>query len=399
MITAIIFAQLTTSFAQSNFRISPHGYDTICHGKTIGLEAMHGFHNYYWSNGKHDRIIQVSAAGKYTCTANDSNGNMFKDSIMVSLYPEKHLEINSNPAQLTICKGGKVILEASAGFLSYSWSKQLSGHRIEIYPEATTWFLLEAVDSNYCSYRDSVHITVKDTCQCSGIIHYPKTTLCGEHDSIHLEASKGYVAYEWSNKSHDRLIWAKTQGWYWVGVIDSTGHHCRDSIFINHSALPAIHINTNPDPPKICKGNKIVLEASSGFKEYSWSNSMHGSRLEFAPEKTIELSLEAVTELGCQAHSSIKITVDSCLLGISNQSYQSIKIYPNPVTNHVLNISSDELEIKGIQILDLTGKEIKTVMTNNSSQIEIQLQNSSNGVLLLKIYFEKSVITRLISVE
>ena len=53
-----------------------------------------------------------------------------------------------------------------------------------------------------------VQITVKDTCLCSGIIHYPKITLCSDHDSIHLEATVGYIAYEWSNNSHDRLMWA-----------------------------------------------------------------------------------------------------------------------------------------------------------------------------------------------
>lgn len=547
IIVAIFLAHLTTSFAQSQFSISPHGYDTICHGKTIAVEAVSGYHNYHWSSGQHDRVIQISNSGVYICFANDSSGHTFKDSIMVSMYPIKQLDIYSNPAQLNICKGQKVILEASSGFLSYSWSKHLTGHRIDFYPDVTLWFFLEANDSNHCSYRDSVHIvvnncndckvieassksickqgdtiilearngytnymwsngstgrviyittpgkylievtdssghkctdsieiisgarnlylhtnpnppvvcknklvvieansgfvlydwnvtgsgnrveyvaenskkiilyakdsngciavadvqiTVHDTCLCSGIIHaYPKTTLCGVHDSIHLEASGGYVVYEWSNNSHDRLIWAKQQGWYWVEVVDSNGHHCRDSIYINYSTIPSVHINTNPDPPKICKGDKIIIEASNGFKEYHWSNAMHGNRLELYPEKTMELVLESVTELGCSARSSIKITVDSCSLNIENQSFGSLKIFPNPVVNHVFSISSDLLKINGIQIFDLAGKEIKSVMTYNNNKIDIQLLNCSNGVLIVKIYTEKSVITKLLSVE
>ena len=190
-----------------------------------------------------------------------------------------------------------------------------------------------------------------------------------------------------------------SSGVYWVEVVDSNGHHCRDSIFINHSVVPVLKFNTNPDPPKICKGGKIIIEASSGFKEYSWSNKMHGSRIEFYPEKTMELNLDAITESGCAARKSLKITVDSCAQDIESQSDQSIKIYPNPVIDNVLYISSNEIKINGIQILDMTGRVINTVISKNSDRAEIQLINCRKGILLIRIFTDKAVINKIISVE
>ena len=91
--------------AQTGFSISPHGYDTICHGDSILLEAVNGFVTYNWSNGKSGRFITVKTPGKYICTATDHSSNSFKDSVMLTIRPLKPLQIYTNPNPPVICGG------------------------------------------------------------------------------------------------------------------------------------------------------------------------------------------------------------------------------------------------------------------------------------------------------
>lgn len=83
---------------------------------------------------------------------------------------------------------------------------------------------------------------------------------------------------------------------------------------------------------------------------------------------------------------------DTCsALGVAtNDLNNSIILYPNPVKNNLL-ISSKTVKITKVQIYSLLGKLIKQKTENLNS---IHVEDLSNGLYLIKIYSDKTAITK-----
>lgn len=387
LLTGLLIHIFFFSFSQTQFHINPHGFDTICHGDSIMAEAQSGFSSYLWSNGNHDRVIKIKTAGKYVCTAVDANGHSYKDSIIVSIFPFKTLQIGSNPHPAVLCKGQKLTLEATSGFLAYHWSHGLTGRVVTAYPTTSEYFVVEAEDSNGCSRRESIYVTVNNCDSCSIIQTGAHKALCGNHDSVVLEAKYGYASYSWNTGSHARGFWVKQPGWYKVEVVDSSGKVCKDSIHIIRS-LPSVTIYSNPSPAKICKNALLIVEASTGFVSYNWSNGLKGARLELHPEHSGLLILEAVNEFGCEARDTLHIIVDTCT-GINFQNIKKPEIYPNPARQYFtvrFPVSTFD-----IAVYDVTGKLIFEQKDLNEN-INIPVSNLINGVYAIRITSENSGI-------
>ena len=138
----------------------------MCDGDTIILEATTGFDTYLWTTSGPTigttRIITTTIPGIYTVVATDSVCADI-DSIEVILYQSPQLSIGSVPSPATICLGDSVVLEASPGFVSYSWDNGMVGDRIVDFPGQDTWYMVEAIDSNGCAAREDINVYV-DTC-------------------------------------------------------------------------------------------------------------------------------------------------------------------------------------------------------------------------------------------
>jgi len=532
--TFLFFALNQVSYSQTQFYIYPHGHIKSCPGKIILVEAAQGYSSYLWSSGEKTRTVKIFKSGKYICTAYDSNGNHYRDSVMVEYYPLKQLDIFSIPNPPVICAGDKIVLKASAGFASYTWSNGVKGSTIDIKPEISKTAVLIALDSNGCEYKDSIYIkvnncdscniiqagktsicrngdsvileakygfssylwsnqhtgrilivktpgkylveaidsngkkckdsieikfgmkalkletlpnppivcknqtvileatkgfieynwsiggkgnrveylaeiskkitlhatdsngcvagiwvevTVKDTCKCSGIISaWPRNVLCGEKDSIQLEAKKGFKTYKWWNNQTGRLLWIYKPGWYYLEVTDSNGNKCRDSIHIYYAQLPELKIYSMPNPPCVQPHGKIILEASNGFKYYHWSNGMTGPRIELFPEKDFELKLEAITENGCVVTKAVKICIlTSGISEIPGMSGSGISIFPNPVSGNQFRVSLGIDSDYQIELFDITGKQIQCTRSYENGIVTISFIHQVHGVLLVRI--------------
>ncbi len=138
----------------------------MCDGDTVILEATTGFDTYLWTiTGPTigtTRTITTTIPGIYTVVATDSLCADI-DSIEVILYQSPQLSIGSVPSPATICLGDSVVLEASPGFVSYSWNNGMVGDRIVDFPGQDTWYMVEAIDSNGCVVREDINVYV-DTC-------------------------------------------------------------------------------------------------------------------------------------------------------------------------------------------------------------------------------------------
>ncbi len=70
-------------------------------------------------------------------------------------------------------------------------------------------------------------------------------------------------------------------------------------------------------------------------------------------------------------------------------NHKKLKLYPNP-TNNQINIEG-ELDIKEITIIDLTGKTLKTIMTDF---IGINVSDLPSGILFIKVITDERTITQ-----
>ncbi len=97
---------------------------------------------------------------------------------------------------------------------------------------------------------------------------------------------------------------------------------------------------------------------------------------------------------GGGAKATKTITISNQNVGIEDISLKNqITVYPNPAGNFVTITTTNNLTIKQIQLLDITGN----IIAQFSSQTEIDLSNISNGVYLLNIQTEKgNLVKRLV---
>jgi len=210
----VVFCQTSSCFLEiNNGTIDIE----ICDGDTAILEATNGFDTYFWSTNETSRIIAVTNAGIYTVVATNILNNCAEvDSIEVIVYPSLPLSIYSAPSPPYICLGDSIVLEATTGFVSYSWNNGMSGDRIVDYPTQDTWYLVEAVDSNGCVVKEDIMVYV-DTCSTGinynfdkNIFIYPNPT----NGKVNIELPKNKFfeisLLEISGKLISR--WSKVEG-------------------------------------------------------------------------------------------------------------------------------------------------------------------------------------------
>ncbi len=281
-------------------------------GDSVVLEAKSGYTSYLWKDGPTTRIRTIKSPGTYILKVKDSNGNYCYDTIVIH-GSKSRLYITTKPNTKEICKGDSIVLKASEGFKSYAWTSGAKTREITVKPTQTTGYLVEAVDSQGCVYKEDIKITVKNCDDCDGLLELgKKKVLCGDHDSILLEAKSGFKTYVWNTGSKDRIIKVKKKGWYVVTATTQHGKVCKDSVYIGKGGK-ALKIYSNPNPAVVCPGDKVILEATGGFKSYWWNTGHRYDRVILYPTQTKHVVLEAVDSAGCESRVEFKIIVkDTC---------------------------------------------------------------------------------------
>jgi hypothetical protein len=83
-------------------------------------------------------------------------------------------------------------------------------------------------------------------------------------------------------------------------------------------------------------------------------------------------------------------------LGIKQNAISGLKIYPNPVTNGNLFITSDTSEVKQVEIYNVLGKQVLAAKTTTAA---INVGNLNKGLYMLKITEEGKTATRKLVIE
>ena len=83
--------------------------------------------------------------------------------------------------------------------------------------------------------------------------------------------------------------------------------------------------------------------------------------------------------------------VTASVLAVKQNSISGLNVYPNPVTNGVLFVTSDNNDTKSVAIFDVLGKQVVKTTVNNQG---INVANLNAGVYIVKITENGKTATR-----
>ena len=83
-------------------------------------------------------------------------------------------------------------------------------------------------------------------------------------------------------------------------------------------------------------------------------------------------------------------------LSVKQNKIAGLNIYPNPVKNGTLHITSNSSSAKTVVIYDVLGKEVSNTKTSNNS---VNVSNLKGGVYIVKITEDGKTDTRKLMIE
>jgi len=103
---------------------------------------------------------------------------------------------------------------------------------------------------------------------------------------------------------------------------------------------------------------------------------------------------EAIT--GNFSIDNVVISGSTTTLSIKQNEISGLNMYPNPVSNGNLYISSDSNSAKSIEIFDILGKQVLNAKVSNNT---VNVSNLKGGAYIVKINEEGKTATRKLIIE
>jgi|GEM_PF-525222 len=269
---------------------------TICPGTTTTLSTGGGvFASYLWSDGSTMATLDVGMAGMYDLTVTDGNGCEGSASVNISMHSVTPVVL---PADMDLCQGDMVTLDAGAGYASYLWSDGTTAQTLMVNSSGN--YGVTATDANGCEQMDDVNITVNPL---PPLFLGGNQSLCSG-SSLTLDAGAGMTTYAWTDGSSAQTLTVTAAGNYGVTITDANGCQNTDNVMITSLNLPMVDLGNDTS---ICDGNTLVLNAGPGFSSYSWSDGSTGQTLSVNMGGTYDVTVTDAN--GCSNTDDIMVTV------------------------------------------------------------------------------------------
>lgn len=267
---------------------------------------------------------------------------------------------------------------------------------------------------------------------------------CTTHPTINTTTTGGtspYTLYYWntalsaytaasiSSASASISIPNATQGTYNFEVLDANG--CR----WNGSATtvkPGMTVNVSPASQSICRGTCVFLSATSGSGgtgfSYTWQQSNPSTApntVSTAPSfctappyvspsittaNTYQVTMSnaycsgSASTVQTVKRSCIDIAGNGCCGAVDGRSAlredvapfdMPLKIFPNPATGHVLNVTFAEVESPDVfmEVYDASGKLLKKhLIPQGVTTVEMDISDFSQGIYMVRLALPGGVL-------
>lgn len=269
------------------------GNDTSICGTSFILDAGNVGATYLWSTGASTQQLNVTNTGVYSVTIVTPLGCIGGDAISVTINP---IPVCSLGPDTTTCTNS-IVLDAGAGFSSYSWTTGDVTQTSTI--NSTGPVAVVVTDANGCVGSDTAMVTLSPM----PIVNLgPDISQCG--GTATLDASNPGSLYFWSNSTSAQTTTVSATGTYSVLVVTPAGCSASDIINVTISNQPIV--NLGPDT-SIC-GTSITLNAGNPGCTYLWST--------FATSQTINVAagtffVRVTNPSGCFSVDTIVVSTSS----------------------------------------------------------------------------------------
>lgn len=293
--------------------IAASGPVTFCQGSNVTLTATPGFTSYSWNNGLSNGVINADTSGLYTVVATDNIGCTASSSALVT--------VNSATASIAaiadsvLCPGDSIQLTANAGS-GYLWSNGKNTQSIWV--NSANAYTVTVTNANTCTATSSpVNIYMSNPV---ATISSPlaDTTIC-IGSNVTLVASPGAVSYNWSTGATSAslpLLAPGTTNNYTVTVTNSDG--CTASTDVQVTVNDPHVTIFNVGSLTFCVGDSVMLMATPGFSNYSWTNGQNGTNHETHIYNAGNVTVAATDAAGCVATSNVlQVITDSATVSVA----------------------------------------------------------------------------------
>ncbi len=298
------------------------GNDTIINlGDSLVLQGPAGAgYQYLWNTGNTGRTLVCKSDKSDTlsyalqvenpehCRSVDSIKVLFQkvlnipkittvfDTVKIAPGDVAHLVANSAEATYFVWRYLSTVDTTQSGHLFFS-------------PDNSTMVYVKACNSDGCSAEDSTFVKVVPL---STDILPPDTTVCSG-SCFTVFGPENMTIYKWEVSGTDTIIGRRNsllicptnQAYYYLTVVDRSGHIIRDSMKV--SVLPSPDARIRYTEYKVCENSEINLSAADGF-HYLWMPMGDTTQnIRFSVTDTVMVHLMVTNDAGCENSDSLTI--------------------------------------------------------------------------------------------
>ncbi|RYD75985.1 MAG: hypothetical protein EOP53_15560, partial [Sphingobacteriales bacterium] len=265
---------------------------TLCDGKILTLNINQNADSIGWFDGSTAKSFKVTSAGKYWATLKTRNCS-YTDTIEVKYKPNPIVNLG---ADITLCEGEKIILDAENIGAAYLWSGGNALQTLTVDKAGKYWV---QVTANGCSTSDTINIKY----QPKTTVDLGKDTLLCEGNAYKLNpknASWVNPEFLWSDGTADKELVVTQPGKYWV-FVKSGACKASDTISINYKATPKVNLGKDIS---VCADVPVVLGQGIFADKYIWSTGETTQTIAVKKSGTYVLVAEIN---GCTATDTINV--------------------------------------------------------------------------------------------
>ncbi|WP_282779008.1 gliding motility-associated C-terminal domain-containing protein [Phaeodactylibacter xiamenensis] len=290
-------SQTVTAQPLPEFNIT--GTLTFCDGEAVVLGVDSTFESYQWSTGATIDSTTVSEPGEVSLTVTDANGCSSTNAVSLTENALPEPEITG---ESFFCAGDSIVLQATAGFESYSWNDGSDNDSLIVSTQGPS--TVTVTDANGCQgeasfFVDEISLPAP---QINGV-----PAFC-PGESTTLSASSIFASYAWSTGDTTGTTAVANPGNVTLTVTNAQG--CVGTTTIETSEY-ATSVPQIDGAPNFCPGTSTTLTAEAGFENYQWSNNTGTPEVEVTAPGTIEVTVTDAN--GCVTSNSIEVGVYSVL--------------------------------------------------------------------------------------
>lgn len=276
------------------------------------------------------------------------------------------------------CKGGdaKVLVSASGGTTNYSGIGLLTG----VKSGAKTYTV---TDANNCSSNVNIVVTEPTALVANSVI---KSAINCHYGSgvVTVTAQGGTLPY--SGIGDQLNVKAGSKSYL---VTDGNGCVNTTNILVTEPVLLEIDRTSLSATNDTIKDGKAIVTVIGGTTpySYSWKNNETLTGLNVNNDTVIvkagSYAITVKDKHGCTAKTSVTVDANH-LVSILKMDASLLKIYPNPVVDHLTIINQDDKETT-VKLLTLSGQEIQKKSLFGNSKSTFDFSNLSAGIYLIRI--------------